>query len=123
MQNLLQNDDIISVRDTRLFSHQKELDISLQNLRDQLEGRQRQIKLLIDQEAALCQTLGEKTKSLCSDPLPSARDIDDFKFYLTELENEKHSRAETFVLFRSKIQKLVDELEIEARDYRLRYYL
>lgn len=92
-----------------------ELDHNLDELREQLERRQRQIEELIKTEEQFCNTLDIDTKRLTYDPLPSGQEIEGFETYLQSLEREINTRSEAFQQLKRSIREFAVNMEIDMK--------
>lgn len=117
LQHILQTNVNVDVDkgNRPLFNYQMELDHNLDELRNQLESRQRQIEDLIKTEQQFCNTLDIDTKRLTFDPLPSAQEIEGFENYLESLNHEINVRSEAFQQLKHSIRELAVNMEIDMR--------
>lgn len=117
LQRILQtNVDVdVDISNRPLFNYQMELDHNLDELRDQLERRQRQIEELIKAEEHFCATLDIDTQRLTYDPLPSAQEIKDFENHLESLKREINVRSETFQHLKHSIRQFAVNSEIDMK--------
>lgn len=105
----------VDISNRPLFNYQMELDHNLDELRDQLEHRQRQIEELIKTEEQFCNTLDIDTKCLTYDPLPSAQEIEEFENYLDSLKHEINTRSEAVQQLKHSIQEFAVDMEIDMK--------
>lgn len=61
----------------------------------------------------MCQALGKKQKLLPISPIPSKEDIECFNSYLEELSNEKFIREENFLITKSNLLEIFEELKMK----------
>lgn len=101
--------------DEPLFTYQRSLDQQLQDLRDTVTERKAHIKEIEKQETILCQQLDEPVKGLQygSNRLPSGEEMENFEFYLHELQVLLDSRCEKVVNLRLQIKTIADEIELD----------
>ncbi|KAF5270237.1 hypothetical protein FQA39_LY08451 [Lamprigera yunnana] len=78
---------------------------------DKIKSIQNDIQKLNEEERSLCCCLGQPTKPLSLELLPSKEEIIKFKNYLDELESKKFEREEEFLNIKPQILELVEELK------------
>ncbi|KAL9885052.1 protein regulator of cytokinesis 1-like [Glossina fuscipes fuscipes] len=100
---------------TPLMVIQYELDRSLEDLRQQLLERRVQISQLLEEQALLCDELGEPERPLLSDPLPTPSEIEDFRRHVENLHNEKQKLEKKLFTMRRDIKKFLDILNFKLR--------
>ncbi|KAL9885051.1 protein regulator of cytokinesis 1-like [Glossina fuscipes fuscipes] len=100
---------------TPLMVIQYELDRSLEDLRQQLLERRAQISQLLEEQALLCDELGEPERPLLSDPLPTPSEIEDFRRHVENLHNEKQKLEKKLFTMRRDIKKFLDILNFKLR--------
>ncbi|VEN63330.1 unnamed protein product [Callosobruchus maculatus] len=88
-----------------------------QQLKKQIEEYQQiydarfaEIDNLREKQQNICKSLGVEPKILKQDPLPSAADLEQFKEYLDQLEDERFKRQEKFCSTREDILKIIGQL-------------
>lgn len=109
--------DISIPDDVPLYTYQEHLDLSLENLREQLKIKRDQINRLLQAQSELCNELGEPEKDLpAEDLLPSESDVEDFKGYLGNLQLIKQQRVKAITELRKNIIELTSELDMELSE-------
>lgn len=108
--------DLLSHVDQPLLYYQHSLDEQLQHMRDQVAERKVRIQQIERRESELCNLLDNTIKGLdCeSDCLPSQEELDNFEFYVQELQAQYESRHEEVANLRFQIQTIADEIELDV---------
>lgn len=93
-----------------LIRHQ-ELDASLEQMRQKLNDRHAIIDNYILEMETLCEELTEEPHMLSKDPLPTERELNEFRSYLDQLMAERAQRLEDITNLRRETKKLMSNLE------------
>ena len=133
LQRLL-NEDVEEVPDNvPLHTLQKNIDESLDYLREKLKKRREEIEKLLNEQKDLCNgkscqllsvnaffsnllflDLEEPERPLPKDPLPSEQDMQGFRDHLEQLRNEQFARFDRMMELRSEIKEVMAKLEISV---------
>ncbi|KAJ6637474.1 Protein regulator of cytokinesis 1 [Pseudolycoriella hygida] len=112
LERLLQVEKHIDLSNLPLLVYQQELDTSLEDLRQELQGRKIEIKDLLLKQEEFCNILDEPKMKLYEDPLSSAEDIEIFKEHLKYLDSLLLERRNTVTELKADICGLSEQLEI-----------
>uniref|UniRef100_A0A182P1S9 Protein regulator of cytokinesis 1 n=1 Tax=Anopheles epiroticus TaxID=199890 RepID=A0A182P1S9_9DIPT len=94
-----------------LFEQRSTLDASLVQMRQKLSERHEIIDEYLLEMETLCEELSEEPQTLSKDPLPTERELTDFRSYLDHLIAEKLQRLEDIGNLRRETKKLMGYLE------------
>uniref|UniRef100_A0A182W9E4 Protein regulator of cytokinesis 1 n=1 Tax=Anopheles minimus TaxID=112268 RepID=A0A182W9E4_9DIPT len=94
-----------------LIEQRTVLDASLVQMREQLKERHDIINDYMLEMETLCEELTEEPQMLSKDPLPTERELKEFRSYLDQLMAEKLQRLEDITNLRRETKKLMSYLE------------
>uniref|UniRef100_A0A182LWN8 Protein regulator of cytokinesis 1 n=1 Tax=Anopheles culicifacies TaxID=139723 RepID=A0A182LWN8_9DIPT len=94
-----------------LLEQRSALDASLEQMRKKLSERHEIINDYMLEMETLCEELTEEPQTLSKDPLPTEREINEFRSYLDRLMAEKAQRLEDITNLRRETKKLMSNLE------------
>ncbi|XP_040169136.1 protein regulator of cytokinesis 1-like [Anopheles arabiensis] len=95
-----------------LFDQRAALDASLEQMRQKLSQRHEIIDEYLLEMETLCEELSEEPQTLSKDPLPTERELVEFRSYLDHLIAEKMQRQEDIGNLRRETKKLMSCLEM-----------
>lgn len=117
MKRLLKEDVTdIQPDSTPLFTLQNQIDESLIHLREKLSVRRNQIEEYLLEQEQLCEEMDETPKQLKNDPLPSEKEMIEFRLHLDTLNEEKFRRMEEISNIRKSIKLFLQYLDIHILD-------
>ncbi|XP_017002312.3 protein regulator of cytokinesis 1 [Drosophila takahashii] len=94
---------------------QLKLDKTIEHLRQELSSRRAEISELLRQQEQLCEELGERPKSLPSDPMPLPEELDAFRDHLEQLRGQRTARLKEMEQLRQSIKQDMKILELHAQ--------
>lgn len=103
--------------DQPLFTYQRSLDQQLQDLRDKVDERKERIVSIERREVELCQMLDSPVKGLqhhAGNRLPSEEELENFEFYVHEMQVKYDNRCEEVANIKQQIQAIADEIELDV---------
>lgn len=98
-----------------LYSVQCYLDENLEDMRKMLKIRKDHIYSYLQEQKELTELMGENTRILLDDPLPSEEQMQAFRQYLNDLKSEKSRRIDVIRHTRENVKELIRNLGIELQ--------
>jgi Ase1/PRC1/MAP65 family protein len=115
LKRLLKEDvEEVSTANVPLYTLQMSLDESLEDLRQKLETRVKEIEELRSESQALCAEMEETPRTLVSDPLPSEKELQCFREYLDQIRDEQYNRFGKILELRDRIKSIMQKLELSS---------